>query len=172
MTQKSARFHVGTRLGRPEACPTALKGEAALCHNQAVLSCAEITLDGNLHELGRLAEEIAWFCEENALATEVEFDLNLVMEELFTNAVRHGACEGMKEAARVKLELREDGVDAEFSDRGREFDPSTAAPPDLEAPLDERAGGGMGLHLVRRTVSDLSYQRSEGWNHVRMRRPL
>jgi serine/threonine-protein kinase RsbW len=132
----------------------------------------EIILDGNLHELGRLAEEIAWFCEENALATDVEFDLNLVMEELFTNAVRHGGCEGMKEAARVKLELREDGVEAEFSDRGREFDPATAPSPNLDAPLDERAGGGMGLHLVRRTVGELAYQRSGGWNHVRMRRSL
>ena len=79
-----------------------------MCHNQAVLGCTEITLDGNLHELGRLAEEVAWFCEENALDTEVEFDLNLAMEELFTNAVRHGGCEGVKEAARVRLERRDD----------------------------------------------------------------
>ena len=149
-----------------------LKDAFAMWHNQAVLGCAEITLDGDLHELGRLAEEVAWFCEENALDTEVEFDLNLVMEELFTNAVRRGGCEGVKEAARVRLERREDCVEAEFADRGREFDPSTAPEPDLMAPLAERASGGMGLHLVRRTVSDLTYRRAEGWNRVTMRRPI
>jgi len=141
-------------------------------HNQAILGTAEITLDGNLQELGRLAEEVAWFCEENALDTDVEFDLNLVMEELFTNAVRHGGCEGVKEAARVRLELRDDCVEAEFADRGREFDPSTAAAPNVNAPLAERPAGGMGLHLVRRTVSDLAYRRAEGWNRVTMRRPI
>ena len=148
-----------------------MKRQAGVCHNQAVLGI-EITLDGNLHELGRLAEEVAWFCEENALATDVEFDLNLVMEELFTNAVRHGGCEGVTEAARVRLDLRDDCVEAEFSDRGREFDPSSVPPPDVTAALAERPAGGMGLHLVRRTVGDLAYQRSGGWNHVKMRRPI
>lgn len=138
----------------------------------AVLSDAQFTLDGNLHELERLAEEVAWFCEENALSDEVEFDLNLAMEELFTNAVRHGGCEGLKDAVRVKLERREDYVDAEFADRGREFDPASSPPPDLTRPLADRPAGGLGLHLVRRTMSDLQYRRAGEWNHITMRRPI
>ncbi len=138
----------------------------------AVLSALEFTLDGNLHELGRLAEEVAWFCEENALGSEVEFDLNLAMEELFTNAVRHGGCEGMKDAVRVRLARLDDSVDAEFADCGREFDPASAPAPDLTAPLEERRAGGMGLHLVRRTMRDLQYRRMGEWNQITMRRPL
>lgn len=138
----------------------------------AVLSDVQFTLDGNLHELARLAEEVTWFCEENALSSEVEFDLNLAMEELFTNAIRHGGCEGMKDAVRIKLALRDESVNVEFADSGREFDPRASLPLDLTAPLSERQAGGLGLHLVRRTMSDLQYRRLGEWNHITMRRPL
>jgi len=119
-----------------------------------------------------MAEEVAWFCEENDLDAEVEFDLNLAMEELFTNALRHGGCEGMKEAVQIRLERGEGRVEAQFSDRGPEFNPATVPPPKLELSLADRTLGGLGLHLVRRAMGDLAYCRSEGWNHVSMRRPV
>ena len=136
------------------------------------LSAADLTLDGDLRELERLAEEVEWFCQENGLESNIEFDLNLVLEELFVNAVRHGGCEGVKEAARVHLELREDGVRVEFADRGREFDPAQAPEPDLEGPLAGRPIGGLGLHLVRNLAKDLEYRRVDGWNHITLWRPI
>jgi anti-sigma regulatory factor (Ser/Thr protein kinase) len=151
--------------------PKDVERSASAVTQSAVLS-VEFTLGGSLHELGRLTEEVEWFCEENALDSEVEFDLNLAMEELFTNAVRHGGCEGMKEAVKVRLERLADSVEIEFADRGREFDPAAAPEPDLTAPLAERPTGGLGLHLVRRTMRDMQYKRLGEWNHVTMRRPI
>ncbi len=128
-------------------------------------------MDGSLGELGRLALEVERFCRENALAGEFASDVNLALEELFTNAVRHGGCEGLKGAVRVRLERDGDEIRVEFSDRGREFDPLAATPPDVAAPLRDRPVGGLGLHLVRQTMGQLEYWRSGEWNHVRMRRP-
>src|SRR5215831_8900691 len=116
------------------------------------LIAREFTLDGRLAELGRLAGEVARFCRENGLGQKVEFDLQLALEELFTNALRHGGCEGRNAVARVRLERTAEGVQAEFWDAGHEFDPQTAPAPDLAAPLMERPAGGWGLHLVRHTM--------------------
>jgi serine/threonine-protein kinase RsbW len=143
-----------------------------VCHNQAILSGREFTLNGNLNELGHLVEEVARFCRENELAGDIEFDLNLAMEELFTNAVRHGGCEGAKDVVRVRLEPLGEGVRAEFCDRGREFDPTGAPEPDVTAPLSERPVGGLGLHLVRRIMRDIEYRRADGWNRLTMLRPI
>jgi anti-sigma regulatory factor (Ser/Thr protein kinase) len=119
-----------------------------------------------LDELGRVAGEAERFCREHSLAEEVQFDLNLVLEELFINAVRHGGCEGTEKAVYVRLEATENEVRVEFRDRGRAFDPHTAPPPDLSKI------GGLGIHLVRNIMQDFQYERSGDWNRITMRRPL
>jgi anti-sigma regulatory factor (Ser/Thr protein kinase) len=119
-----------------------------------------------LNELGRLAGEAERFCLAGSLGEEVQYDLNLVLEELFINAVRHGGCEGMEKAVHVRLETADDGVRVEFRDRGKAFDPATAPPPDLSKV------GGLGIHLVRGLMRDFNYERSGEWNRMTMRRPL
>jgi serine/threonine-protein kinase RsbW len=137
----------------------------------AILSDTDFELDGNLRELGRLVEHIDQFCQAAGLDGDAAFELNLVLEELFTNAVRHGGCEGMKNAVEVRLSLLEDGgVAVAFRDRGAPFDPTCAAPPDVTAPLSERQPGGLGIHLVRQTMRNLEYRRAGEWNQLTMRR--
>ena len=134
-------------------------------------STDSLTLDGKLSEIPRLTAETARFCLEHSLGEEVEFHLNLVLEELFANAVRHGGCEGMRGAARVQLEMVANGVAIEFADCGAPFDPTAAPAPELDAPLETRQIGGLGIHLVRQIVRDLRYERVDGWNRLTMRRP-
>src|SRR5689334_17186847 len=102
----------------------------------------------------------------------MEFDLNLALEELFMNVVRHGGCDQSPAAVRVRLELADGAVDVEFADRGAPFDPANAPEPDLDAPLDQRLPGGLGIHLVRQVMRDLRYDRTGDWNRLRMRRPI
>jgi len=124
-----------------------------------------------MSELVTLTAEVGRFCREHALAEDVEFDLDLVLEELFTNAVRHGGCDGVSGAVRVALRARPGGVFIEFADRGEPFHPDQAPAPDLNAPLEERRVGGLGIHLVRQIVRNLHYERAAGWNRLTMLRP-
>lgn len=145
-----------------------MKGARAVWHNQAIPYHADFSLDGNLGELERLAVGVREFCAANSLDDDVEFELNLVLEELFVNTVRHGGCEGVPGAAHVRLRCVADGVEVEFRDRGRPFDPTTAPDADIHASLGER--GGLGIHLVRGIMRDLHYEREGEWNQLRMRR--
>ena len=128
----------------------------------------ELVLDGNLAELARLTAETARFCRQYALGDDLEFDLNLVLEELFVNSVRHGGCKTVE----FELAMMPDGVTLEYADRGPAFDPTQAAAPDVTAPLEDRPIGGLGLHLVRQIMRDIEYHRVDGWNRIRMRRPI
>jgi serine/threonine-protein kinase RsbW len=162
--------------GRP-ACRSAHPGHPRIAPGpppvaqSAILNDTEFELDGSLSELGRLVEQVDRFCQAAGLDGEAAFELNLVLEELFTNAVRHGGCEGMKNAVHVRFRLIENGgVSVQFRDRGVPFDPTLAARPDLAAPLSQRQPGGLGIHLVRQTMSDLQYRRAGDWNQLTMRR--
>ena len=141
-------------------------------HNQAIPYEADFSLNGNLNELERLTAEVSRFCRENALDEDAEFQLNLVLEELFVNTVRHGGCEGVDDSTRVRLRAVPDGVSVEFADRGRAFDPIAAPPADVASPLAERQIGGLGLHLVRQIMRDLRYERAGEWNQMSMKRPM
>jgi anti-sigma regulatory factor (Ser/Thr protein kinase) len=123
-----------------------------------------------LKELERLSDHVAGFCRKYSLGNEMEFDLNLALEELFVNSVRHGGCEGMEDAVEIGLRLDANSVTVEFSDRGTPFDPTSAPTPDLDAPAEERRPGGLGIHLVRELMRDFKYRRARDRNQISMRR--
>jgi len=149
-----------------------LKAMLCLCHNQAVLGETELfQLNGELGELRRLAAGVARFCRQQTAGEATESNLNLVLEELFVNALEHGGCQGMPDAVEIRLSLSHGALLAEFADRGTPFDPTGAPPPDLDAPLQDRAGGGLGLHLVRQLARDLDYRRQGPWNRLTFRLP-
>ena len=135
----------------------------------AIPADTEFRLDGDLSELSKLAAEVAKFCQAASLPESVEFHLNLILEELFVNAVRHGGCEGMTDAVSTRLNQEDRTIAVEFSDRGVEFDPAAAPVPDLDAPLTQRTTGGLGLHFVRSLARITGYRRQDGWNHLKLR---
>jgi len=149
-----------------------LNAPPSLWHNQAILIETEIVLQGRLGELPVLVAGVAGFCRQHSLPDDVEFDLNLVLEELFTNSIGHGGCAGMEDAVHVRLRLLDTAVAVEYADRGLPFSPLTAPVPNLEASLDERALGGLGVHLIRKIMRDIEYCRDGDWNRTTMRRSL
>lgn len=135
----------------------------------AILTDPAINLDGNLKELDRLAAWLSRYCSDAGLGDDIQFRLNLALEELFTNAVRHGGCDGMPDAAAIRLRRDAGEVQVEYSDRGRPFDPAEAPAPDLESPLVERAPGGLGLHFVRQLAAHFEYHRVGERNRITLR---
>jgi len=122
---------------------------------------SELWLKGDIHELGKLADWISPFADAAGL--------NLALEELFVNAVRHGGCEGLEQAVHICVREIQGGFEVEFRDRGRPFDFTAAPAADLKAPLAERQGSGLGIHLVRQLMREITWRREGEWNILNMR---
>ena len=91
--------------------------------------------------------------------------LAVIVEELVSNAVRHGADAGSI-AIDLMLEAGEGEVAIRLSDDGLAFDPTAErnfAGPDVET------GGGVGLALVRAWANGFAYRREDGRNVVELR---
>ena len=91
--------------------------------------------------------------------------LAVVVEELVSNAVRHGAADG---SIAIDLTLTADVGEVALSliDDGVAFDPTgarTFAGPDCDT------GGGVGLALVRAWANSLIYTRENGRNVIALR---
>jgi len=86
--------------------------------------------------------------------------VDLVLEELFTNVVKYGhSGETPEMPLRVELTKVPDGVEVVFTDDdATPFDPTRAPEVDIEAPIEERRPGGLGLHLIRKLVESIEYR--------------
>jgi anti-sigma regulatory factor (Ser/Thr protein kinase) len=89
----------------------------------------------------------------------------LVIDEVLTNLVTHGAAPGG--TVRIRIDIQPDRVQAEILDPGLPFDPRTAPVPGLETDVANRAIGGLGLLLIRTLTCELDYERSRDSNRTR-----
>jgi anti-sigma regulatory factor (Ser/Thr protein kinase) len=71
----------------------------------------------------------------------------------------------------VSLRVEDGDIIASVADRGAPFNPLLAPEPDLAAGLEQRDVGGLGIHLVRRLVNSMEYERREGQNYLTFRKP-
>jgi anti-sigma regulatory factor (Ser/Thr protein kinase) len=109
------------------------------------------------------------FCDENAIAHGDALRLTLIVEELFTNTVVHG--HGGDSDAPVRIELTADPtrVTLSYEDAAPPFDPLARleqSGPDLDADLDDRPVGGLGIVLIVRMATSVRYAREDGFNRL------
>ena len=78
------------------------------------------------------------------------------MEELFVNMVTYNT--ETDENVLIELSRHQDGVEVSLTDYNVErFDPRGAPDVDVNAPLEERTPGGLGLYLVMKMANSIHY---------------
>ena len=123
-----------------------------------------MTIGADRSEIARVNAAFAKFADLHALPASVRRSVHVALDELLTNTIEYGFAadgEGGGEAS-IEVELRSDRVLLTLTDDGRPFDPFGMAPP----PAVPDAIGGLGIHLVRGMMDEVSYQRRKGRNVV------
>lgn len=133
----------------------------------------ELRLHNDLSELDKLSEALEAFCEDKAVPTGAAYHLNLVLDELVTNIISYGyeAGAGEREIV-IQLQREAEAIAVVVEDDGVAFDPLSVEEPDLDASVEERPIGGLGLHFLRTLMDDLCYRREDGRNRLGFRKPL
>ena len=131
-----------------------------------------ILVRNDISELTRLTAFVEQFCAANQLPPDLEWQLGLALEEVFTNVVRHGL--GGQGDHEIRIEMARDASEVTLlvEDAGVLFDPLSAPPPDIESPLAERPVGGLGIHLVRQVMDTLIYTRVNDHNRLLMKKHI
>lgn len=112
--------------------------------------------------ISALTEKVLAFLEEQQVDTRAAHHVALVVEELVTNLGTHGNCRD--KPAKIRLVVEPGQVTGEIIDTGPPFDLRLAPDPAVDAPLEERPIGGLGLFLIRKLTSALEYSHQNGQN--------
>jgi anti-sigma regulatory factor (Ser/Thr protein kinase) len=122
-----------------------------------------VAIKNDLSEIERLSHIVNDFVTCNHLPSKVAFDLNLALDEILTNVISYGY-DGGEHLINIRGAVADEIITIEVEDDGRPFDPLATPEPDLNAALDERPIGGLGIHLVRKLTDQQEYRRHEGKN--------
>lgn len=132
---------------------------------------SELTLKvrNELSQLEPVGRALEVFGRDAALPARLVSSLTLAVDEILTNVVSYAFERIGKHEIEVRALREGDEVVVEIEDDGKPFDPLSVPAPRLDAALEDRSVGGLGLPIVRKLVDTIAYRRAEGHNTLSLR---
>lgn len=127
----------------------------------------KIQLPATFENFDAFMEFVQKVTQKSGFDESTQKKILLACEEIILNIIKYAYPEKDGEIALVVRKTSEkDGFAIEISDWGIPFDPLKAKEPDIHAPLQERAIGGLGIFLTRKIMDKVEYKRKNDKNEV------
>ena len=123
-------------------------------------------LKSKLSELKTLCRHLEDCGNMMELPQKCLLQINLGLDELFTNIISYGFEDESEHQIKFTLAKAEETLVVQVEDDGIPFNPLDAAGPGVVRDLDSINIGGLGIHLVKKVMDDIDYQRVEGKNKI------
>lgn len=93
------------------------------------------------------------------------YQVNLALEEILVNIAKY-AYPDDKGIIDISYEIDDNNKQLKvvIKDKGIEFNPLEKEDPDLEASVENRKIGGLGIYIVKKIMDDIKYQRINNEN--------
>jgi sigma-B regulation protein RsbU (phosphoserine phosphatase) len=131
----------------------------------------KVTIPADLDAIDTVLERFEAFAQEHALDDTVRRQVLLVLDDLINNVASYaygddGSTGDETQTIDVHADLTPKRLVLTISDHGVPFNPFGLNAPDVQASLEERDIGGLGIHLVRKVMDEIDYTRRTGRNVV------
>ncbi len=123
-------------------------------------------LKSKLSELNTLCRHLEDCGNVMGLPQKCLFEINLGLDELFTNIISYGFEDGIEHQIKFSLAKDKETLVVQVEDDGIPFNPLEAAGLEVSQDLDSINIGGLGIHLVKKMMDEIDYQRVEGRNRL------
>ncbi len=131
-----------------------------------------IEAHADMVSLGPLLERIDGFGMSQGWPENILSQVHLVLEEIIVNVISHGTVGQVVPKLEVVLTRVESQLEIQISDNAMAFNPLRAEAPNLDASLEERAVGGLGVFLICQLMDTVSYRRDGEWNRLLMTKTI
>ena len=124
-----------------------------------------MSIGADIGEVARVQASFAALADAHAVPAAIRRSMNVVLDELLTNTVSYGLAKGGTVTVDVALDAER--LEVSLTDDGVAFDPfGDRTAPDTTLSVEDRPIGGLGIHLVRQLMDEVSYQRRDNHNVV------
>ena len=120
----------------------------------------ELTIHNQASEVPAVHQALDRFGAQQALREQDLARLHVAIEEHLTNIITHGYNPEQTGTIRVRFDINSSALRIEIEDDASPYNPMEAPEVDTSLPLDEKPMGGLGVHLIRKSVDNLKYLRA------------
>ena len=123
------------------------------------MAVLHITINNDLNQIATVIAKFGEFATEHELPPAMGRKMSIVFDDLLNNVVSYAFPDEGEHEIDIRAELVREQLTVTISDDGIPFNPLSIQAPDTSVSLEDRELGGLGIHLVRSMVDDISYQR-------------
>jgi serine/threonine-protein kinase RsbW len=126
-----------------------------------------MTIGSDIAEIPGVSARLEEDMGAHGFSPEEVLDTQLAVEEVITNIIVHGY-RGQGGGIQLSCRFFRDHIEIRITDSAPRFDPLSMPEPDLDATIDERRIGGLGIYLIRQVMDSISYHYENGKNVLTM----
>lgn len=120
-------------------------------------------------------DEVLGFMEDELLShgcsMKLVMPINISLEEMYVNIASYAYVPETGNAI-IRVDFVDDDVVIQLEDTGMEFNPLAKEDPDINASVEERGIGGLGIYMVKKYMDKCEYERRDGKNIFTMRKNI
>jgi serine/threonine-protein kinase RsbW len=146
------------------ACPSSPEGVQA---DAGVIVSRELRAPASANSLPQVIAFLEEACGAAGLPADMQFEVVLAAEEACTNVIEH-AYDRKGGPLVVAFASNPHSVEITVTDFGVPFDIASYRPPDVTLPLERRKIGGLGVHLIRKLMDEVRFERGPDSNRLVM----
>ena len=129
-------------------------------------------LKNYLSELKALHQHLNNWGGDIGLPADSILRINICLDELFTNIVSYGFDDDLEHIIIFTLSGDNNLVVINIEDNGIPFNPLEKIDPDFPDNVESANIGGLGIHIIRKLMDNVSYERKQGKNKLTMRKNI
>ena len=127
-------------------------------------------LKSDISELKTLCQHLNHFVQIYGLSDSLISEINICLDELFTNIVLYGFEDDLEHIIRFRINFNDNALILNIEDNGIPFNPLIKKDSDLPADINKANIGGLGIHIVKKLMDDIWYERKRGKNRLTLKR--
>lgn len=97
---------------------------------------------------------------------KIAMKMNVAVDEIYSNIQHYSGAT----KATVECTVEDNRIMLVFTDNGSPYNPLDKEDPDTTLSAEEREIGGLGIFMVKKTMDDVTYEYSTGFNRLTLKK--
>ena len=119
-----------------------------------------------------LSKHVQKFGKSIGLSKKFLFEINLALDELFTNIISYGYRDDKDHLIEITITPQNNTLELCIEDDGVPFNLQDVDDPDLPCDIETCKIGGLGIHLIKNLMDEVCYVRKKNKNRLTLKKEL